>query len=372
MKLQLPIKILMTTDAVGGVWTYSTALASTLAASGAEIHLVTLGPPPRPDQRAMLRDRRIRLIETDLALEWQDAGGADLPRAQRLLERLQDEIRPDIVHLNGFREATFDWTAPVVVVAHSCVNSWALACNDTEWLSDPKWKTYTNGVAAGLSSASVWVSPSQAFHDTIRDLYHPASPGFVIWNGIAPTAVHENPKRRSILAAGRMWDPAKGLSALAGAAQQLDWPICIAGQAHDSGEASAVTLLGDLSHQALLLRMQHAAIFASPARYEPFGLSVLEAACAGCALVLSDIPTFQELWDAAALFVNPADAGELHRALSGLCTDHQERERLQHAARERSQRYSLARTAEAYGRLYQGLLAPHSRPATADAVEVHA
>ena len=44
-------------------------------------------------------------------------------------------------------------------------------------------------------------------------------------------------------------------------------------------------------------------IFVSAARYEPFGLAVLEAAQAGCALVLSDIPTFRELWDGAALFV---------------------------------------------------------------------
>ncbi len=31
-----------------------------------------------------------------------------------------------------------------------------------------------------------------------------------------------------------------------------------------------------------------------PARYEPFGLSVLEAALSGCALVLGDIPSLRE------------------------------------------------------------------------------
>ena len=48
-------------------------------------------------------------------------------------------------------------------------------------------------------------------------------------------------------------------------------------------------------------------IFVSVARYEPFGLAVLEAAQAGCALVLSDIPTFRELWGGAALFVPAND-----------------------------------------------------------------
>jgi len=118
MSPSAPIKVLMTTDAVGGVWTYSTGLASALAAAGMEVHLVTLGPPPRGEKRAMLRDSRVRLIETNLALEWQDPGGEDLPTAQRLLEDLEDAIQPDIIHLNSFREANFDWLAPVVVVAH--------------------------------------------------------------------------------------------------------------------------------------------------------------------------------------------------------------------------------------------------------------
>ncbi|MEB3829625.1 glycosyltransferase [Phormidium sp. CCY1219] len=48
-----------------------------------------------------------------------------------------------------------------------------------------------------------------------------------------------------------------------------------------------------------------AAIYAFPARYEPFGLSVLEAALSGCALVLGDIPRLREMWGDAAVFANP-------------------------------------------------------------------
>ena len=50
-----------------------------------------------------------------------------------------------------------------------------------------------------------------------------------------------------------------------------------------------------------------AAIYALPARYEPFRLEVLEAAAPGCALVLGDIASLRELWDGAALFVAPDD-----------------------------------------------------------------
>jgi glycosyltransferase involved in cell wall biosynthesis len=374
MSLPAPNKVLMTTDAVGGVWTYSTGLASTLASAGMEVHLVTLGPPPREERCEMLRNPRVRLIESNLALEWQDAGGDDLPNARRFLEDLEDAIQPDIVHLNSFREATFDWLAPVIVAAHSCVNSWGLACNDTEFLSEPKWRHYTRAVAAGVGRAQAWVSPSRAFYEVICGLYRPSSPGTVIWNGIPAAASPRSSKRRFILAAGRLWDAAKNVSALARASKGLDWPVFVAGPRSDSpaNDPGELTLIGDLSHSALRSRMQRAAIFVSAARYEPFGLSVLEAASAGCALVLSDIPTFRELWSEAALFVDPADDRALHGALSRLCADDRERARLQCAARERSESYSLTRTADAYRMLYQRLLATRSRSAATHAIEVHA
>jgi glycosyltransferase involved in cell wall biosynthesis len=37
-----------------------------------------------------------------------------------------------------------------------------------------------------------------------------------------------------------------------------------------------------------------------------------------CALVLSDIPTFRELWDGAAIFVSPDDAAALALAIDWL------------------------------------------------------
>src|SRR5438132_5597555 len=164
-------RVLMTTDTVGGVWTYSCALASALVDAGLDVHLVTIGPRAGPDRTAMLRDQRVRLTESDLALEWQDPQGSDVANARRVLSRLEAEVAPDIIHLNSFREAGFDWNAPVLVVAHSCVNSWAAACDDAAWLIEPRWRQYTAAVTAGLNNAQAWVSPSRAFHDVIAGLY---------------------------------------------------------------------------------------------------------------------------------------------------------------------------------------------------------
>src|SRR5205823_14916648 len=102
----------------------------------------------------------------------------------------------------------------------------------------------------------------------------------------------------------------------------------------------------------LIAQMQCAGIFASPAVYEPFGLSILEAAACGCALVLGDIPTLKELWHDAALFVKPRDTQALARSLQRLCRDESLRARFQHAARLRARRYALNEMARAYHNLY--------------------
>jgi glycosyltransferase involved in cell wall biosynthesis len=318
----------------------------------------------------MFRSTGVRLIETDLALEWQDPEGRNLSEARRLLANLEVELTPDVIHLNSFREATFAWRAPVLLVAHSCVNSWALACRDTAWLDEPRWRSYTERVAAALDIAQAWVSPSQSFHDTIAEIYRPQSRGVVIWNGIAPENFAAR-KQDVIFAAGRLWDRAKNTDILAAAAPGLHWPVHVAGPA-DSCPSASITWLGQLPHDAVQGRLQRAAIFVSPALYEPFGLSVLEAAGAGCALVLSDIPTFRELWSGAALFVDPTDSKALHRRLAALCADDHERVRLQRAAYEQSLTYSVTRTTSAYLRLYEGLCSSHNAAAQASRLEVHA
>ena len=107
--------------------------------------------------------------------------------------------------------------------------------------------------------------------------------------------------------------------------------------------------------------MDSASIFVSPALYEPFGLAVLEAANAGCALLLADIPSFRELWDDAALFVDVHDGAEILSGLQSLCRDELLRAKLQRAATERALEYSVAKMVKASCTLYTSLIAPASR-----------
>jgi glycosyltransferase involved in cell wall biosynthesis len=122
-------------------------------------------------------------------------------------------------------------------------------------------------------------------------------------------------------------------------------------------------MLGALAPEELRREMQQAAIFVSPALYEPFGLSVLEAACAGCALVLADLPSFRELWSGAALFVGPRDATGIRHALQALRTDAALLQRMQQAAIARASRYTLRSAVNKYCELYASLLTRSPRHA---------
>ena len=98
-----------------------------------------------------------------------------------------------------------------------------------------------------------------------------------------------------------------------------------------------------------------AAVYVLPARYEPFGLSVLEAAHSGCALVLGDIPSLREIWGDAAVFVPPDDTDALADAVTALIEAPERRDKLADAAWERALRFTPLRMAEDYLEAYRSI-----------------
>jgi glycosyltransferase involved in cell wall biosynthesis len=243
------------------------------------------------------------------------------------------------------------------------VRSWWRACRGEE-PSEPGWLEYVSNVRNGLASADCWVAPSYAFRDTIEALYAPPKHGRVIWNGIHQTGaepLHTSARKHPvILAAGRLWDEAKNIGTLGRVAKSVPWPVRLAGPVATHGSierapAAGVEILGELSRGALREEMIRAAVFVAPALYEPFGLTVLEAAQSGCALVLSDQPSFRELWDGAALFVDPRDDASLQDALLRVIQDEKKRHELGRSAARRASRYSLTAMTESYASLYDEL-----------------
>lgn len=330
--------ILMTVDTVGGVWTYALELADALAAHGIGMHLATMGSRMTPAQRAAAAESAVVAVhESDFALEWMPDPWRDVDAAGDWLLQLAAEIQPDVVHLNGYVHAALPWPAPTVVVAHSDVLSWWSHVHGAA--APAEWAAYAQRVGDGLRAADAVVAPTRAVAADLRRHY-----------GIDDVHVVANCRRQRpvrrvkeplVAAAGRSWDEAKNLTALQRVAPQLPWPVTIAD--------------GTLPPTAVAELLGRASIFVAPARYEPFGLGVLEAAQAGCALVLGGIDSLREVWHDSAVYVDPDDDDAIAAAICGLVDDEAARMRLADAARARAAAYDPERTARGYLEIYSRL-----------------
>ncbi|GAO03857.1 glycosyltransferase [Anaeromyxobacter sp. PSR-1] len=369
------MKILLHADAVGGVLTYALELAAALAARGAAVVLATEGGPVPEGAR-----RRLRAVpglvheEAGFRLEWMDEPWDDVARAGEWLLGIERRERPDVVHLGAFAHGRLPFRAPRLVVGHSCVVSWYEAVRGEPPPS--AWDRYRSAVREGLAAADAVAAPSAAMARALARHHGPLAPPAVIPNGRDPARFPPGEKAALVMGAGRLWDEAKGAAALARVAPRLPWPVAIAGEARAPGGTDApppgpatgdptpralppgpAHLLGRLEEADLAAWLARAAVFAHPARYEPFGLAVLEAALAGCALVLADLESLRETWDGCAEWVPPRDDAALAAALRRLCGDPGRREALAVRARTRALRLGPGPMADAYLDLYRGLAA---------------
>ncbi len=334
----------MTGDALGGVWPYTLDLARGFARQSVETLLAVMGDAPNAEQTAAAAAiSGLRLETGAFRLEWMADAAADIDAAGRWLQDLARDFAPDVVHLNGYAHADRDWRAPVVVVAHSCVRTWWRAVHDED--PPPEWDEYSARVRSGLDAADLVIAPTRAFLAAMTEAHGWLAAKRVVTNGRgSPHAGRTMGKEPFILCAARLWDEAKNVRALDAAAGDVPWPVYVAGSTDrpDGGRAGGfahVRSLGSLAAADMRAWLDRARIFVSPALYEPFGLAVVEAAQSGCALVLSDIATFRELWDGAAIFVPPRDDRALAGALAGLAADPDAVRWLGGRAADRARRY---------------------------------
>jgi glycogen synthase len=359
------MRVLMTADTVGGVWTYALELADALAEHDVEVFLATTGAPLSPAQRAQLRESSVaRAYAQSLKLEWMEDPWRDVDLAGRWLLEIRDEVEPDVVHLNGYAHGTLPWELPLLVAGHSCVLSWHAAVRGEE--APPTWSRYAAAVAAGLAAADLVVAPTRAMLGELERHYGLSGERRVIPNGRRAAGLRRE-KEPFVFTAGRLWDDAKNVAALDRVAPRLPWPVAVAGELPPGRRPAHARGLGRLDRSAVDEWLARASVFALPARYEPFGLAALEAGLAGCALVLGDIASLREVWGDAALFVDPDDDDALAAALTLLIEQPARRDELARRAVERARRYTPERMAAAYVKAYQRLAPAGARHAEAAA-----
>jgi glycogen synthase len=353
------MKVLLTADTVGGVWAHTLELARALHQHGVEVIVAAMGGRPTDQQKREARSvPGLTLRAAPFRLPWMQEPWEDVARAGDWLLDLAVTSGCDLGHLSEPVFATLPWPVPTVAVGHSCVLSWFAAVRGE--VAPPEWDRYRRAMTAGFRAADAVVAPSRAMLRALERHYGVRG-GTVVTNGRSPERFAPGRKEPLILTAGRLWDPAKNVALLAEVAPYLPWPVDAAGEARSpdgdgAPAAGGVHHLGALGQEAMAEQLARAAVYALPARYEPFGQSVLEAALAGCALVLGDIPSLRELWDGAALFVPPDDAAALRAALESLIYDPGLRETLAMDARRRALGRSPARMARGYLRVYARVL----------------
>jgi glycogen synthase len=351
----------MTADTVGGVWTYALELIRGLQPLGVEVALATMGAPLRPAQeKEAAAIPNLELFTSSFKLEWMEEPWSEVEEAGQWLLGIEASIAPAIIHLNGYCHGALPWKAPALVVGHSCVLSWWSAVKGES--APDCWRRYRDELRRGMQATALVAAPSQSMLAELARHYGPFRNTKVIANGRSAERFRPGRKDALIFSAGRLWDEAKNISAIAAVAPDLDWPVYLAGDPlHPSGRSisfDSVHLLGPLASDQILDWLRRASIYALPVRYEPFGLSILEAALCGCALVLGNIPSLKEMWRGAALFVSPDDPDEVRYALQWLIKHPAARQGLAQTARKRAAQFTPERMAAAYFAAYKELMQP--------------
>ncbi|GAC1660675.1 MAG: glycosyltransferase family 4 protein [Acidobacteriaceae bacterium] len=356
------MRVLMTTDTIGGVWTFTRHLATEFLRRGHKVALVSFGRGPSVSQLAWCDKQRalhaggFSYFASEAPLEWMPDNDQAYAAGAPALLSIASEFAPDVLLTSQFCFAAVPLLMPKVVVAHSDVLSWGRACRG-EQLPMTKWlRQYTDLVSAGLQAATAVIAPTQWMLSALADTFTLPSGGVVISNGVNIVDDMANrPRKHQAVTAGRFWDEAKNLQLLQSV--ELPLPLVIAGDcATDSSfflsERSNVVSVGELPEDELHDLFRASDIYLCTSIYEPFGLAPLEAALCGCVVLANDIPSLREVWGDSAMFFS--DAASLKSSLQDLESPVRLRA-WQQRCTKRAQTFSADRMAQEYLNLMEGL-----------------
>ena len=361
------MRVLVTADTVGGVWTYTRELVAGLTRHGLQVTLISFGDIPSLRQSAWIEGLHgLDYRPTAFRLEWMQGAERDIEQSARYLEAVIREVRPDLLHFNQYCYGSVAADVPRIVVAHSDVISWWISVHGEEPPPSPWLRWYRQVVSRGLRSATAVVAPSRWMLNMLAEIYGRPAQGSVVYNGRSPHLFNPHmTKTECVLAVGRLWDCAKQVSLLTRYPQAL--PVWIAGSdTHPEeglrgesglGRQPNVELKGELPEKQLRMLFTRAAIYAATSRYEPFGLAPLEAAMSRCALVANDIPTFHELWGDSAIYFRRNDGADLAEKIRCLAADPSSRRAWGLRAYRRAlQQFTAERMVDQYLQLYYSLI----------------
>ena len=322
-------------------WTYALGLCASLQKDGVDFTLAVLGGPLTDPQRAQLRMlNNVRVCESSYRAEWQTDDAIEIARAGEWLLDMADRYDVDIVHLNEFAHAALPWRVRPLVTALR---------------GDPPEHILARA-SAGVRQAGALVATNRTALESVQSRCGRAPLAWVVPFGRSISTPVVRNKEQLIAASGSYDSSAHNLPALARVAPRLSWPVFMLTNAPTVTALNVplvnVHFLGQLSTNDRMAVLARAGIFVCAARAAGTELDVLEAAHAGCALVLGDVPELREEWDRHAMFVDPDDDESLHGAVTFLMRDIDARTDLASRARRRAATFSPDRAAAAYLAIY--------------------
>lgn len=361
------MRVLVTADTIGGVWTYTRELVTGLSRRGVDVVLVSFGEIPSAAQSDWLDGlKNVDYRATAFKLEWMQDSLDDLRASSGFLMDVVRETRPHLLHLSQYFHGALNVNVPKIVVAHSDVVSWWMEVHGVEPPQNDWTIGYRDVVTTGLAGADVVVAPSRWMLDAATRHYGPLRNGTVIYNGRNPGLFNPHGSKEDLaISVGRVWDKAKNVSILAEASHSV--PVWIAGEEtnpeangrpnNSSLRGRGVRLCGKQSESQLRHLFSRASMYVATSQYEPFGLALAEAALSRCALIANDIPVFRELWGECACYYSPNDSQDLARKIDQLQHDKELRMTYANLAYRRAQqRFTAERMVSDYINLYQTLV----------------
>lgn len=367
------MRILVTADTIGGVWTYAQELVAGLLRRGIEVTLVSFGEMPELSQMRWTEGLRgLDFRPTPFRLEWMQDAASDIEDSSEYLLNIIRETEPDLLHFSQYCYGSLSVDMPKIITAHSDVVSWWQVVHGEDPPASDWTRWYRDTVTNGLHRADAVIAPSRWMLSQVEENYGAPSNPAVIYNGRSPQHFNAHAEKQDrVVSIGRLWDEAKQVSLLAECG--LTCPVIIAGSRESPEQfrsnfggifRHSVELRDKLTCTQVRSLLADASIYAATSRYEPFGLAPLEAALSRCALVANDIPSFRELWGPTALYFPTNDADGLRIAVEELRRDPLLRRHYSELAYQRARRlFSADAMVDEHLTLYRSLVPERSMAA---------
>lgn len=358
------MRILLTTDTIGGVWTFTKELTTELLKRGHAVALVSFGRQPSHEQQAWCAGLHLthgddfQFTASNAPLEWMEKNEFVFSQGAGVLSHVARHFRPDLLHSNQFCFGAVSMDIPKLISAHSDVLSWADACRP-RGLEDSRWlRQYRSLVTHGLHACDAVVTPTRWMANALAQHYNGLPGCYVVLNGRSLSAPACNLRTVQAVTVGRLWDEAKNVGMLRTVNSPI--PIYVAGERQHGTSVAPKQLghsilLGALSEQSLVSLFARSSIYIASSIYEPFGLAPLEAALCRCAVVANDIPSLREVWGDAAVYFSGARS--LSTLLHQLNRNSWELTALRQQAFLRASELTAERMANGYEQIYRALLA---------------